>query len=216
MKRDDTAAKALEQCRPGDHAQGVEGYPMPLSANDQAKLDLWKRVLDHHKLPYTVDEEAEMVEFPYQDLRVIVPLEDSDPTFFALLVANIWPLTNDVDRSVAAWMASRLSAEVKTAKVFLNPDGVNVSVACEMFFSTFEQAEAVLRTTLGRLLEVCAFARQRFGQAMQQPRAARAIPMPEAFGSAATGPMGPAAPTAIPMPSIGPLGVAKKEPSKPN
>lgn len=189
---------------------------MPLSPEDQAKHDLWKRVLEHNAIQPTFDQENLMIEFRHEGLHFVVPLEGSDPMFFVLLLPNIWPLHNDIDRSVAGWMSNRLTVEMKVAKVFVNPDGGNVSVSCEIFYPGLEAAEASLRDVLPRLLEACIFTRQRFGQAMQQPRASRIVPMSEGGASAATGPTGPMGQVDIPMPSIGPLAPTKKGPEKPN
>ncbi|MCC6596957.1 MAG: hypothetical protein IT477_10655 [Rhodanobacteraceae bacterium] len=163
----------------------------------------WKNALLNLTLTY--DEETDSIEFLHEGLTFVVPLEGDDAQFGILVLPNIWPLHDDRMRSIACQVASQVNSEVKVAKVFVNPDGQNVSVACEFFLPSLDMVAGIVH----RLLEASIFARHHFGDSMQivLNRMQAAVAAAEARG--APPPPGPA-----PLAIIWPFG--KNDPKKPN
>jgi hypothetical protein len=68
------------------------------------------------------------VQFKSEGKTYFMSVNDDDPTFFRLVLANIWPIESEVERTQVFIAVDHSNAQTKVAKAFLVKDDVWVGI----------------------------------------------------------------------------------------
>lgn len=74
-----------------------------------------------------IDEDGD-VQFKYDDKTYFLDVDEDDSNFFRLVLANIWPIESEEERSLALRAMDQANNRVKVAKIYMVNDNIWVSV----------------------------------------------------------------------------------------
>lgn len=102
----------------------------------------------------TIDGDGDVM-FKDEGLTYYVIIDADDEPFFRLMLPSFWGIENAEERQRALVAANEATMKTKTAKVYVNSTGTNVSASIEMFFGrpdefkqVFPRAMSALRTSV--------------------------------------------------------------------
>ena len=89
------------------------------------------------------------IEFKMEGLTYFIGVNEKDPQFFRIVLANIWPIENDEEREKVLAAANEASANTKVAKVFTVKKNVWVSI--ELFVGTPDEFKPIFKRSCSAL-----------------------------------------------------------------
>lgn len=95
-----------------------------------------------------VDEDGD-VRFKHEGMTYFIQVDDSDPQFFRLILANIWEIESEDEMRNVFAAADHSNAQSKVSKVFTVKNNVWVSI--ELFVEKPEEFRGVFRRCLSAL-----------------------------------------------------------------
>jgi hypothetical protein len=116
--------------------------PTLLHAQSRAELQtMYLNILEKKDLEGWIDSDGD-VQFKYEDHTYFLEVDEEDPAFFRLVMANIWSIESEMERIQVVKAIDVANAKVKVAKMFQVRDNVWVSVEgfqrevgdCEAYF----------------------------------------------------------------------------------
>ena len=102
--------------------------PFQSSAQSNAELQMmYMNILNRYGLEGTVDSDGD-VRFNYDDKTYFIEVDQDDAEFFRLVLANIWPIEDELERLQVKNALDVANAKVKVGKGFIVRDNVWISV----------------------------------------------------------------------------------------
>lgn len=96
----------------------------PLAAQSAEELQMmYLNVLEKNELTGTVDGDGD-VQFEYDNFTYFIDVDENDPEYFGLVLANIWPIESEMERLQVLKAADVVNANKKVGKVYINNDNV--------------------------------------------------------------------------------------------
>ncbi|MBW1882076.1 MAG: hypothetical protein JRJ58_01000 [Deltaproteobacteria bacterium] len=89
------------------------------------------------------------VKFKREGRTYFIIVSEKDPEFFRLVLANIWEIENDVERSRVLQAADHSNAASKVSKVYIVKD--NVWVCVELFVAAPEDFRGVFQRSMSAM-----------------------------------------------------------------
>ena len=80
------------------------------------------------------------VQFKYKDRTYFIEADEKDPNYFRLVMANIWPIESEEERTQVLRAVDIANSKIKVAKIYMVRD--NVWVGVEGFMSEPDDYEA--------------------------------------------------------------------------
>ena len=97
-----------------------------------------------------IDDDGD-VQFKYDGKTFFLDVNENDPEFFRMVLANIWSIDSEEERTRAYKVVNGINAEKKVGKIYLTND--NVWVAIETFLDEPEDYKAYFDRSLKIMLE---------------------------------------------------------------
>jgi len=95
-----------------------------------------------------VDDDGD-VRFKQEGKLYFISINEKDPEFFRIVLANIWPIESELERVQVLIAADASNSKSKVSKVFTVKD--NVWVCIELFLGSPEQFKAVFKRAMSAL-----------------------------------------------------------------
>jgi hypothetical protein len=95
-----------------------------------------------------VDQDGD-VKFKREGKTYFIAVNETDPEFFRVVLAGIWPIENEKERAQVLVAADESNAKSKVSKIFTIKDNVWVSI--ELFVSRPEEFKAVFKRAMSAL-----------------------------------------------------------------
>jgi hypothetical protein len=105
----------------------------------------------------SIDSDGDIL-FKAEGHSYYIIVTDDDLEFFQILYPNIWKIESEQERRKAGIAASHATRRTKTARVYLNSDGNNVSISAELFLEKPED----FKLFFSRMLRVLTTASSEF------------------------------------------------------
>lgn len=125
------------------------------TANAQTKKelqDMYQKYLTKRDIESTVDEDGD-VQFKMDGLTYFIEVNEDDPMYFRLVLANIWPIESEEERAQVYQACNDATANVKVCKVYAVPND-NVWISFENFIEKAKDFDYVFDRALGTI-ELC-------------------------------------------------------------
>lgn len=129
------------------------GFCSFFSASAQTEKEIQEKYttfLDGKDLFNKVDADGD-VQFQYQEKTYFFDVDENDPTFFRLVLANIWPIESEEERLEVLRAMDIANNKVKVAKIYMVED--NIWVGVEMFQDEGDDYEAYFDRSLKSILD---------------------------------------------------------------
>ena len=98
-----------------------------LSAQTMEELQMmYLSVLEKNDIKGTIDSDGD-VQFTYDDFTYFIDVDEDDPEYFGLVLANIWPIESEMERLQVLKAADVVNANKKVGKIYINNDNVWVT-----------------------------------------------------------------------------------------
>jgi hypothetical protein len=99
-------------------------FSQTLSAQTMEEMQMmYLSVLEKNELTGTIDGDGD-VQFKYDNFTYFIDVDEDDPEYFGLVLANIWPIESELERLQVLKAADMVNASKKVAKVYINNDNV--------------------------------------------------------------------------------------------
>lgn len=113
---------------------GTASFPEPAQANDAVATKVYTDFLAARGIESTVDSDGD-VQFKItrgeRTSTMILFVDSKDPTFFRIVLPNIWPIESIEERARVLRAANDVTRDMKVAKAYVVDD--NVWIAVELF-----------------------------------------------------------------------------------
>ncbi|MEL6347490.1 MAG: YbjN domain-containing protein [Myxococcota bacterium] len=93
----------------------------------------------------SVDSDGD-VRFTRNERGYFIEVNEDDPTFYRLVLYNIWPIESEAERMKALAACNQVNSQLKVAKAYVTND--NVWVAVELFLDSPDQYKGTFDRTL--------------------------------------------------------------------
>jgi hypothetical protein len=115
--------------------------PGSLSAQSESQLQqkYIKFLNNEMDLTGTVDGDGD-VQFTYEDHTYFIEVNEEDPEFFRLVIANIWPIESISEQAQVLEAVDAVNRQLKVVKAYTTND--NVWIAMEVFLEDVDDYEA--------------------------------------------------------------------------
>jgi hypothetical protein len=99
-----------------------------LQAQTTEELQLmYMSFLEKQGIEGTIDSDGD-VQFTYEELVYFFGVDADDPEFFRLVLPNIWPIENEMERLQVLKAMDIANARIKVAKIYMVEDNIWVGV----------------------------------------------------------------------------------------
>lgn len=104
------------------------GLIVPATAQTDKEIQEKYTTFLHEKNLFSkVDEDGD-IQFKYDDKTFFLDVDQKDPNFFRLVLANIWPIESEEERERALQAMDIANRKVKVAKMYMVQDNIWVCV----------------------------------------------------------------------------------------
>lgn len=110
---------------------------------------MYLSVLEKNELTGSIDGDGD-VQFEYDNFTYFIDVDEDDPEYFGLVLANIWPIETELERLQVLKAADVVNANKKVGKVYINNDNVWVT------YEDLQKDVGDFEAYLNRALEIIA------------------------------------------------------------
>jgi hypothetical protein len=115
------------------------------------------RFLEKQGIEGWIDSDGD-IQFKHNDRTFFIEVDEDDPHFFRIVLANIWPIESEMERLQALEAVDYANAQIKVTKAFIVRDNVWISV--EVFLDElgdyeafFDRSLSVIESGIDRFVE---------------------------------------------------------------
>ncbi|MCA8958621.1 MAG: hypothetical protein KDC87_21270 [Planctomycetes bacterium] len=119
-----------------------------------SKLEIFRDFLLHEG--YRPQAHDDFLSFRHEGAYFLLPADDSDPTFFQVVLPNFWRFGTPAEAKAVRDTAAAITGSLKAVKVIAGPENVNAS------FETVLTDPDAFGEVFGRALQSLQFARMQF------------------------------------------------------